>query len=202
MRLSFALLCLLLTLVAVAQAQVSLPNGGREAVSAAGDALLLSPTGEVERWTDTAGNALLASNGRDWTGKCYALEVLDAKTRARVLPSDKATMRISTDGTVEISEPGGVLLRIRQGGNALTIAVTGPGTYLLRGRNTCRQEACRVTAPGVVKDASAGLGVVTGSPQVLADATRTRALQLIVKNPVTWTLTQTDGWAWIREGIA
>ncbi len=199
-------LCLLLAMAGFTQTQVSLPGGAREAVSAVGDVVRLSATGEVESWTDTAGNAQLASNGQDWTGKCYALEVLDAKTRTRVLPSDKATVRFPASGdgigTVEISEPGGVTLHVRQGGNALSLAVTGPGAYILRGRNTCRQEGCRVTAPGVVRDASAGLGVVTGAPQILADATRTRALQLIAKNPITWTLTQTDGWAWIREGIA
>jgi len=201
------LCCLLLACAISAFALVSvtdLPGGEREVTVSdgfAGSVLHLSASGEVMSWMDSAGNAQVASTGADWTGKSYALELLDAKTRARLLPSDKATLAIAGE-TVTVTEPGGVKLLLHPGYDTLDIAVAGPGAYLLRGRAVCRQEGCAVLAPGGAKDATAGLGTIPGSPQRLVDALRTRALEITAPNALTWTLAQTDGWAWMREGIA
>jgi hypothetical protein len=209
------LICLVLTGAAFADrvSITDLPLGERELIGTAGGSALvarLGATGELISLLDREENLLLGSPGGDWTGKRAAVEVLNpAKPTTRLFPQEKTTVRMDelspTRTDVVVSHPEGLTLRYLMEPARLGIRVEGPGPrYLLRGRYPCRAEGARIVAADAAYFPTAGLGKIAGSPQLVVDGQRSRATELTAPEgaALAWTLTQTDGWAWVQESLA
>lgn len=187
-----------------------LPGGERE-VSAAADfgaqVLRISANGELLSWTDCDGNAQLVSPGNSWDGKRCALTVLEGNTQ--LFPEAKATVSIKAvsaqETRVTVTGAGEQRLVYIVEPERLGIMVEGPAAqYTVQFRTPCRGEGSRVEAPAGTAFATAGLGKLVGSPQLLVDARRSQALLLEMPQgrEVVWGLTQLDGWSWVGEHLA
>ncbi len=160
-----------------------LPSGGREIVGASADGshiLQLNAIGQIASWSDVRGNEFLAPVSLIWQVPPTAIEAVDGE---RVLsPVTGAKIEIKTISAEQIDAivrtPDGFELTYSMTPTRLGIRLSGRPSTTLRLRYATSVEGCRIHSGDKVAFATAELGVIDGSKQLVVDARRTRAMAI------------------------